>query len=297
MKGPRWCEFLRCAAHGRDLGWARASARGIQQWATLIIQMTDSQLTPLADDPIGSFGGRQLDAKASTVNRKFERPVTAQAAVLTELRRRIIRGEVAPGQAIRQELLASELGVSRLPVREALVVLQSERLVDHTQHKGYVVAVLDEQDLLQTHELRDTLESIAIAQAIPKLTDDTIQAMRATLDHISPAESRIERIERNREFYFLLFSASNNRLLISLLNQLWDTCDRYRALYYADTPDVEHLQRRYETVIRAIETRDVERVRAIVSERRERSLAEALRVVRAQQGAAAGQIDAVPSPA
>ena len=224
-------------------------------------------------------------ADARGAKRKFERPVTAQAAVLTELRRRIIRGEVPPGQAIRQEVLASELGVSRLPVREALVVLQSERLVDYTQHKGYVVAVLDEQDLLQTHQLRDTLESIAIEQAIPRLTDETIAAMRATLMHISPSETRIERIERNRVFYFLLFAASDNRLLVSLLNQLWDTCDRYRALYYADTPDAEHLQRRYESVIQAIESRDVERVEAIVAERRERSLAEALRVVRAQQNA------------
>lgn len=239
-------------------------------------------MTPPADAPAGESGPGPSEARVATVNRKFERPVTAQAAVLTELRRRIIRGEVAPGQAIRQEVLASELGVSRLPVREALVVLQSERLVDYTQHKGYVVAVLDEQDLLQTHELRDTLESMAIAQALPELTDETIEAMRGTLDHISPTESRIERIERNREFYFLLFTASNNRLLISLLNQLWDTCDRYRALYYEESPDVDHLHRRYEKMISAIETRDVERVRAMISERRERSLAEALRVVRAQ---------------
>lgn len=223
--------------------------------------------------------------KARAADRKFERPVTAQAAVLTELRQRIIRGEVAPGQAIRQEVLASELGVSRLPVREALVVLQSERLVDYTQHKGYVVAVLDEQDLLQTHELRDTLESIAITQAIPKITDETIAAMRETLSHLSPGETRIERIERNREFYFLLFAASDNRLLVSLLNQLWDTCDRYRALYYLETPDVTQLYKSYEAVIDAIESRDVELVRRMVSERRERSLGEALRVVRAQHEA------------
>ena len=263
---PQWCTFLELSAWCRCRESLRAFAPRAPCWATLIFSATDFQ----------------LEVKAGTVNRKFERPVTAQAAVLTELRQRIIRGEVAPGQAIRQEVLASELGVSRLPVREALVVLQSERLVDYTQHKGYVVAVLDEQDLLQTHELRDTLESIAIAQAIPKVTDDVIRAMRATLDHISPTETRIERIERNRKFYFLLFAASDNRLLISLLSQLWDTCDRYRALYYADTPDVEHLHRKYETVIQAIETRDVEQVRTIVSERRELSLAEALKVVRAQ---------------
>lgn len=227
------------------------------------------------------------------MSRKFERPVTAQAAVLTELRQRIIRGELAPGQAIRQEILASELGVSRLPVREALVVLQSERLVDYTQHKGYVVAVLDEQDLLQTYELRDTLESIAVAQSIPLLTDEIIHKMRDTLDRISRAESpsRIERIERNREFYFHLFEASGNRRLISLLSQLWDACDRYRALSWAQTPDLERVQRALTDVIRAAETRDVERVRAVLAERRESGLSEALRVVRAQHES----VDATPA--
>ena len=227
----------------------------------------------------------KASAKSSDPSRKFERPVTAQAAVLTELRQRIIRGEVLPGQAIRQEVLASELGVSRLPVREALVVLQSERLVDYTQHKGYIVAVLDETDLLQTHQLRETLEAIAIAQAVPNMTDETFAAMRANLELIRPDETRIERIERNRAFYFMLFSASDNRLLVSLLNQLWDTCDRYRALYMPETPDVEDLHRRYEILMQAIESRDVELVRGIVSERRELSLNQALGVVRAQREA------------
>lgn len=238
-------------------------------------------------DPHGTTPGPR-DAKVGTVNRKFERPVTAQAAVLTELRQRIIRGELPPGQAIRQEILASELGVSRLPVREALVVLQSERLVDYTQHKGYVVAVLDEQDLLQTYELRDVLESIAIAQAMPNMTDAVVQEMRDILDRIARAESpsRIERIERNREFYFRLFAASGNRRLISLLSQLWDTCDRYRALYWSPTPDIERVQFLHDQIIQAVETRDVERVREILAERRESSLGEALRVVRAQHDGA-----------
>lgn len=227
-----------------------------------------------------------FDAKVSRMNRKFERPITAQAAVLTELRQRIIRGDLPPGRPIRQEVLAAELGMSRLPVREALVVLQAERLVDYTQHKGYVVAALDEDDLRQTHQLRDILESLAVEQAIPQLTEETIQAMRATLEDITRLESptRIERIERNREFYFRLFAASNNRRLIALLSQLWDASDRYRALYFAETRDVERVQQMHESVIRAAEERDVERVQEILAERRKNGLVEALRVVQARLG-------------
>ena len=232
-----------------------------------------------------------FDAKISRMNRKFERPVTAQAAVLTELRQRIIRGELPPGQPIRQEVVAAELGLSRLPVREALVVLQAERLVDYTQHKGYVVAALDEDDLRQTHQLRDILESLAVEQAMPNVTEETIQAMRDTLTRITQAQAptRIERIERNREFYFHLFAASNNRRLTVLLSQLWDASDRYRALYFSETRDVERVQEMHESVIRAVGERDVERVQEILAERRENGRAEALRVVRARLGNAGNQ--------
>ena len=216
------------------------------------------------------------------MSRKFERPVTAQAAVLNELRQRIIRGEVLPGQAIRQEVLASELGVSRLPVREALVVLQSERLVDYTQHKGYVVAVLDEDDLVQTYQLRGILESVAIDQAVEKLTDETIQAMKQTLAEMRTAEgnaTKSERIERNRTFHFHIFTASRNGRLVSLLSQLWDTCDRYRALYYPDTSALDKMLSGHEEVIEAASARDAQRLKDVFDKRREYGFREAMRVV------------------
>lgn len=227
------------------------------------------------------------------MDRKFERPVTAQAAVLKELRRRITRGEVLPGQAIRQELLASELGVSRLPVREALVVLQSERLVDYTQHKGYVVAVLDEDDLAQTYELRKILESVAVDQAMERLTSEDLAQMRRLLDEMlasDPSASKSERIEANRAFHFALFSASANNRLISLLSQLWDTCDRYRALYYPEKSAVDKMSG-HMSIIEAAEARDGERVKDLLAERREWAFGEALRVVHAHNENALHEIE------
>lgn len=232
------------------------------------------------------------------MNRKFERPVTAQAAVLNELRQRIIRGEILPGQAIRQEVLASELGVSRLPVREALVVLQSERLVDYTQHKGYMVAPLDEDDLVQTYQLRDILESVAIEQAVPRLTDRTIQAMRATLAELTASDpgSKNERIERNRRFHFHLFEASGNMRLVSLLSQLWDSCDRYRALYYSTSPVPERVHRGSEEMIQAAAAHDATRLRELLAERRGVGFAEAMRVVHSHNERA-GAKEAESAPA
>ena len=111
----------------------------------------------------------------------FQRPPTAQLAVLAELRRRIVRAELEPGTSIRQEALARELGVSRLPVREALMVLRAEQLVDYVQHKGYVASALDIDDLNQTYHLREILETEAVKQAMPNLTDEHIDEMRESM--------------------------------------------------------------------------------------------------------------------
>ncbi|HYJ60015.1 MAG TPA: winged helix-turn-helix domain-containing protein, partial [Actinomycetota bacterium] len=66
----------------------------------------------------------------------FARPRTTQEEVLTELRRRIVAGEIGPGDPIRPDRLAAELEVSRVPVREALRILEGEGVVEHRAHHG-----------------------------------------------------------------------------------------------------------------------------------------------------------------
>jgi DNA-binding GntR family transcriptional regulator len=166
---------------------------------------------------------------------RFERPPTAQIAVLTELRRRIIQGELAPGQPIRQEALASDLGVSRLPVREALMVLQAEQLVSYVQHRGYVATALDRDDLVQTYRLRELLETEAVKTAVRNLTDDDLKVMEGAatrMEGLSQSDTK-DFVLENRLFHFTLFEGSANPRLVKLLRQLWDACDRYRVMYIA----------------------------------------------------------------
>jgi DNA-binding GntR family transcriptional regulator len=187
--------------------------------------------------------------------------------------------------------------VSRLPVREALVVLQSERLVEYTQHKGYVVAVLDEDDLVQTYQLREVLENVAVDQAVEKLTDETVEAMRHILAEMVDSEpgTKAERIQRNRRFHFALFDASQNMRLTSLLSQLWDACDRYRALYYPDTSAIDRVfQSGHEEIIKAAADRNGVRLKELLTERRGWAFTEALRVVHsANENAVSEQVPAI----
>ena len=94
----------------------------------------------------------------------IKRETTSQQ-VAEVLRRRILSGELAEGQGIRQEAIAQELGVSRLPVREALVLLEVQGLVTNVKYKGAVVASLSSDEIAEIYALRGLLESFLLENA------------------------------------------------------------------------------------------------------------------------------------
>ncbi len=92
----------------------------------------------------------------------FSRPPTAQEAVLVELRKEIASGALRPGEQVLQEAIADRLGVSRVPLREALKILEGEGQVVYHPHRGYFVAELSVADLVEVYRIRDLLEAEAV---------------------------------------------------------------------------------------------------------------------------------------
>ncbi|HEX8347806.1 MAG TPA: GntR family transcriptional regulator [Actinoplanes sp.] len=93
-----------------------------------------------------------------------------QGTVLDQLRRCILDGEVPPGSAIPVDDVAAVCGVSRIPVREALMTLIGEGLVDHRAHAGYRVAQLTAQELTEIYLVREALEATALRYAVEQAT-------------------------------------------------------------------------------------------------------------------------------
>ena len=94
----------------------------------------------------------------------------ASARVADHLRRAILSGEIGPGEWIRQEEIAERLGSSRLPVREALRILEAEGLTEHDRHKGARVPSLTMHEVDVVYRMREQLEQLAISESIPHLT-------------------------------------------------------------------------------------------------------------------------------
>ncbi len=185
--------------------------------------------------------------------------MTAQEAVLAEIREQLLDGRLAPGESIRPDALGDELGVSAVPVREALRILEGEGHVHYRPHRGYVVATLDVDDLIHIYRIRELLETEAVCRAIPRLPGETVARLHEIVHEMDGVqEDFISLTAVNRRFHFTLFEAAEMPQLVRVLRILWDSSDRYR-LRYLMSPENRHLVHdQHQRMMKAVADRDVE---------------------------------------
>ena len=149
-----------------------------------------------------------------------------------QVRDRILSGELQPGAAIQQRELASQIGISTTPLREALRRLKSEGLVELDAHRDARIAPLRAEEARDLLELRKSLDPLAAGLAAQRRTNADIQAIRAALEDVKPLPTApaIAQLVAHRNFHAAVYRASHNDLLIEALEGLWDKADRYRRL-------------------------------------------------------------------
>jgi DNA-binding GntR family transcriptional regulator len=119
------------------------------------------------------------------MNEPLARTMTGQ--IVARLREKIITGTYAPGAPLLQDSIAAEFGVSKIPVREALVQLRSEGLVDIFAHRGFQVRAVSASEMLEVFRLRLAIEPAAIADAARKATPEDRTAAGAALQALNQA--------------------------------------------------------------------------------------------------------------
>jgi DNA-binding GntR family transcriptional regulator len=212
----------------------------------------------------------------------FQRPPTAQEAVLAELRARILHGDIAPGTPLRQEDLAASLGVSRVPVREALRMLESEGHVTYLAHRGYRVAELDLDDLEEIYHLRALIEDDLAARSMTTMGSADLTRIRAAFDLLAAAEVDATQdpgrlAAANRAFHWAILRPAPR--VERILATLWDASDTYRARWFADPGNVARGAHAHRGILAAVEHADADEVVRLLSDHRAgavRALREAL---------------------
>ncbi|WP_306319848.1 MULTISPECIES: GntR family transcriptional regulator [unclassified Streptomyces] len=203
------------------------------------------------------------------------RPPTAQQFVLEELRRAITSGEIKPGMPIRQDALAEQLGVSRVPLREALKTLEGQSLVVHHAHRGYFVAELSLAELREVYRIREILEAEAVRQAMSAGDGSVLDALEEAQREVEAQAAAADvaaMAAANRRFHFVLFEASGMHRLVRLIATLWDATDAYRSLYYADSTSRTHVVGEHRAVLIALRDGRTEDAVRMLDEHREHAV-------------------------
>lgn len=159
-------------------------------------------------------------------NGKLPRSTTA-IEVARVLKERILAGEYAEDQFIRQELIAQELGVSRIPVREALAQLEAEGLVVREKYRGAVVPKLSTTEIEEIYALRLMIEPYLLDAAIENITPEQIAELQAIIHRSREAKSMSEWAGHNMAFHRMLYEAAARPLTLQLLDNLLMRADRY----------------------------------------------------------------------
>jgi len=147
------------------------------------------------------------------------------------LKQRIICEQYPSGYQLRQDELAKDMGLSRIPLREALLRLQAEGFIDLVAHKGGVVRGLSFAEAIELFELRLLLETDLLAKAIPLISDENLLAAEKALnafDQLAEDHDKLSNAtELNWQFHYWLYEPAGKIETIKILRKLHSNSERY----------------------------------------------------------------------
>lgn len=155
----------------------------------------------------------------------------ASQRVADILAERILSGELVPGARIKQDELAEELATSRIPVRDALRILEARGLVIIRANAGARVTTLTRRDLEVSYEIRERIEPLLLADSMPHLTGEDLADLRKVMERNQSAADVDEAIALEREFHWITYRRHSTPLLAQIVERVWDTTQSYRRAY------------------------------------------------------------------
>ncbi|MEH2943525.1 GntR family transcriptional regulator [Lachnospiraceae bacterium KK002] len=188
--------------------------------------------------------------------------------VFQTLREAILKGELKPGERLMELQLASRLGVSRTPIREAIRMLELEGLAVTMPRKGAEVARMTEKDMEDVLQIRKALDELAVGLACDNMTEESLEQLRAALKNFeeSTRSRDVKKIaQADVEFHDTIYQAADNPKLVNMLNNLREQMYRYRVEYLKNDAVYPRLIEEHKKIYEGLRRKDKETVVEIVS--------------------------------
>ena len=188
----------------------------------------------------------------------FARARTTPDAVAVTLREAIVRGILRAAQPLKADDIAAQLGVSHIPVREALRQLEGEGLVTIYPNRGAIVSSLSERDIDEIYGIRATLETAALRHSLAKLSRSTLRRPEAILDEYeAETDTRIWG-DLDLEFHATLYALDDRPRLLGIINSLRNQVDRLFHIFPLAVKERSTFQRDHRAILEACRAGNVE---------------------------------------
>ncbi len=236
--------------------------------------MTSGRCCPAGATPTGQLCPKPWQTVADSTNTMRESHTPVKDAQTTagfgpphgtltdfaadQLRQRIVLGTLSPGTRLRVEELSAELGISRVPLREAFRELLSEGLLEMYPRRGAVVSEIRRQDVDDSYRMLELMEVMATERAAATYPEETATAMEAALERMrrtEDADDPAAMLFAHREFHAAVFARLGPGALQRHVRVLWYSCERYiNASLRGERARQAH--REHEELVRCFSTGD-----------------------------------------
>ena len=179
----------------------------------------------------------------------------------------ILEGRLRPGEWIRQDAVARDMQISKIPVREALRMLEADGYVVFEPNRGARVTDFTIEELQELYIVRAALEPFAARLAVPNLTETDMDALRESIrlqDEQNQGGQNPVLARTTREFHFIIYRRSNRPKLCSKIEALWDGCLRYQHSYLDLPGGTTWTIDDHRRMVRACERRSASEVEVLV---------------------------------
>jgi len=195
-----------------------------------------------------------LSTNPSSRGQRFE---TAEEYAHAQLRELILSGELPGGTKLQQNELADRLGVSRMPVRQAIVRLENEGLVVQRPNRGAFVTLLGPEGILELFEMRSVLEGLALRLAAPQMRAEEQAEIRRLIGVMDSAGGDVSVwIQRHDDLHEFLCACAKRPRLAANARQMRVTVAPYIRVYLNAYESAEMAGFEHHTLLRAIQTKD-----------------------------------------
>jgi len=160
-----------------------------------------------------------------------------------EIRKRIFSGVYEPGLHLRQDALAAEFGMSRIPIREALLLLESEGILTILPHRGAIVVELSADEIEELFNMRLLLEPFLFLRSAPHLTKADFSVLEKNLARYTIAIEEVNIAiwnDLNTEFHLTLYKYAHSPRMVGMIQNLLAECDRHTRIQLSNILEDRH---------------------------------------------------------